>query len=117
MLQDTKITRLEVGLVIAAMLIGLALMLLAPTPADAAAEGPECAGEAEMLARLADRHQQEQGRGVSRHGTLVRLHVDPAGLWSILVTDGKGLSCVQAKGRHWEPSGPQRVRIEQRAAR
>ena len=94
----------------------LAALILAPLLALAAVIGPspataqaQCAGLADVLARLSTRWQESAlWTGARDDGRSVTITVAPdGGTWTVLLVDPSGTACLVASGSSWKvPSLP-----------
>ena len=71
----------------------------APALADA------CAPHDEFSKHLQTNYQEKVGGiGVASDGSLFEIFVSDKGTWSLLITNGKKISCIAAAGEMWVPS-------------
>jgi hypothetical protein len=88
--------KLPVSILTAAALSASAV--IATPPALAAA----CAPRDEFAKHLASNYNEKsQGVGVTTDGSLFEIFASDAGTWSLLITNGKKISCIVAGGDMW----------------
>jgi hypothetical protein len=76
----------------------VAAISLAATPALGAA----CAPHDEFSKHLATNYNdQSEGVGVANDGSLFEIFTSENGTWSLLITNGKKISCIVAAGDMW----------------
>jgi hypothetical protein len=89
--------KLAVSLVPAATVSGAIVIAATPAFAEAA-----CAPRDEFARHLATNYKEEsQGVGVTSDGFLFGVFASEAGTWSLLVTNGRKVSCIFAAGDMW----------------
>jgi hypothetical protein len=72
--------------------------VIAPSPASAAA----CAPRDEFAKHLGMNYNEEsQGVGVTNDGSLFEIFASATGTWSLLITNGRKISCIVAAGDMW----------------
>jgi hypothetical protein len=83
-------------------------IVIASQPAFGAAA---CAPRDEFARHLATNYNEEsQGVGVTNDGSLFEIFASSGGTWSLLITNGRKISCIVAAGDMWvaKPSlGPE----------
>jgi hypothetical protein len=89
--------KLAVSLVAAITVSGAMMIAATPVFAEAA-----CAPRDEFARHLATNYKEEsQGVGVTGDGSLFEIFASEAGTWSLLITNGKKISCIVAAGDMW----------------
>jgi hypothetical protein len=74
-------------------------VMIASTQAFAAAA---CAPHDEFARHLATNYNEEsQGVGVTNDGSLFEIFASEGGTWSLLITNGRKISCIVAAGDMW----------------
>jgi hypothetical protein len=72
--------------------------VIATSPLFAAA----CAPRDEFAKHLATNYKEEsQGIGVTNDGSLFEVFASDNGSWSLLITNGRKISCIVAAGEMW----------------
>lgn len=72
--------------------------VIATSPVIAAA----CAPRDEFAKHLATNYREEsQGIGVTNDGSLFEVFASDNGSWSLLITNGRKISCIVAAGEMW----------------
>jgi hypothetical protein len=88
---------MKLTLLAAAAVSGAIVMASQPAFAGAA-----CAPHNEFAKHLATNyHEESQGVGVTNDGSLFEIFASNAGTWSLLITNGKKISCIVAAGDMW----------------
>jgi hypothetical protein len=83
----------------AVCLAGSLAFLSAPALANA------CAPHDDFSKHLETNYQEKVGGvGVANDGSLFEIFVSDKGTWSLLITNGKKISCIVAAGEMWVPS-------------
>jgi hypothetical protein len=78
---------------------GSLAFLTAPVLANA------CAPHDDFSKHLEMNYQEKVGGvGVANDGSLFEIFVSDKGTWSLLITNGKKISCIVAAGEMWVPS-------------
>jgi hypothetical protein len=63
-----------------------------------------CAPHDDFSKHLAMNYQEKIGGvGVANDGSLFEIFVSDKGTWSLLITNGKKISCIAAAGEMWVP--------------
>ncbi len=83
------------------LLIAIAIVLLAVASHLASAQS-RCGPHDSMTATLAAQYKESQAARATVADALVELFVSEAGTWTMLVTNGSGVSCILAAGDGWE---------------
>jgi hypothetical protein len=64
-----------------------------------------CAPHEDFSKHLQTNYQEKVGGiGVANDGSLFEIFVSEKGTWSLLITNGKKISCIVAAGEMWMPS-------------
>ena len=78
-----------------------ACSVLAPIAASTAFAGA-CASRDEFARHLSANYSEEsQSIGVATDGSLFEIFASDTGTWSLLITNGKKISCIIAAGDTW----------------
>ena len=78
----------------------LILIIALSAPANAA---PQCAPHAAVVAGLAKKYQETVvAMGMTGIGTMIEVFASPAGTWTIVQTEPRGISCLMASGGSFE---------------
>ncbi len=79
-----------------------AITLIVTLTATAAGAVAPCGARSDIVALLKDSFDEvDVGRGLSDRGLLVELFVSPAGSWTLVLTNSRGLSCLADAGEAW----------------
>ena len=77
-------------------LAGATAFVTSPALAEA------CAPRSEFAQHLAINYQEKsEGIGVANDGSLFEIFTSDRGTWSLLITDGRKISCIVAAGDMW----------------
>lgn len=85
-----------------------AITLIVTLAATAAGAVAPCGARSDITALIKDHFGEvEMGRGLSDRGHLMELFVSPAGGWTLLMTNPRGLSCFADAGEAWIMTHPE----------
>lgn len=85
-------------------------LILAAAPAAA---GPPCAPHEAMVRLLSKTHREvPAGIGTIGDGLVAELWVSETGSWTLLLTNGEGVSCLRLAGQGWDAFMPDFTALE-----
>lgn len=83
------------------ILAGLALLCLVAMGINYALAQPACGPHDEVVSTLAGKYKEYQAARATSKDMLVELFVSDS-TWTIILTNGSGVSCLIAAGENWE---------------